>query len=199
MKINAGEIRVGMLLEYKNDLWQVLKTQHVKPGKGGAFAQVEMKSLNKNTKLNERFRSSETVEKASLEETAFNYLYSDEDNFFFMDPKTFEQIEIKKEIVGDKGKLLTENLEVSVSFYNEIPMSIELPNQVQCKIENTDVALKGQTVSSSYKPATLDNGLNIQVPPFIEAGDEIIVDTRNLEYVKKIYYDLYIFKFKYYD
>ena len=186
MKINAGEIRVGMLLEYKNDLWQVLKTQHVKPGKGGAFAQVEMKSLNKNTKLNERFRSSETVEKASLEETTFNYLYSDETNYFFMDPNTFEQIEIKKEIVGDKGKLLTENLKVSVSFYNEKPMSVELPNQVQCKIETTDAALKGQTVSSSYKPATLDNGLNIQVPPFIESGDEVIVDTRNLEYVKKI-------------
>ena len=186
MKINAGEIRVGMLLEYKNDLWQVLKTQHVKPGKGGAFAQVEMKSLNKNTKLNERFRSSETVEKASLEETTFNYLYSDEANYFFMDPKTFEQIEIKKETVGDKGKLLTENLQVSVSFYNEKPLSIELPNQVQCKIETTDAALKGQTVSSSYKPATLDNGLNIQVPPFIEAGDEIVVDTRNLEYIKKI-------------
>jgi len=186
MKINAGEIRVGMLLEYKNDLWQVLKTQHVKPGKGGAFAQVEMKSLNKNTKLNERFRSSETVEKASLEETTFNYLYSDEANYFFMDPKTFEQIEIKKETVGDKGKLLTENLQVSVSFYNENPLSIELPNQVQCKIETTDAALKGQTVSSSYKPATLDNGLNIQVPPFIEAGDEIVLDTRNLEYIKKI-------------
>ena len=186
MKINAGEIRVGMLLEYKNDLWQVLKTQHVKPGKGGAFAQVEMKSLNKNTKLNERFRSSETVEKASLEETTFNYLYSDEINYFFMDPKSFEQIEIKKEIIGDKGKLLSENLEVSVSFYNEKPISIELPNQVQCKIETTDVALKGQTVSSSYKPATLDNGLNILVPPFIEAGDEVIVDTRNLEYIKKI-------------
>ena len=186
MKINAGEIRVGMLLEYKNDLWQVLKTQHVKPGKGGAFAQVEMKSLNKNTKLNERFRSSETVEKASLEETIFNYLYNDEANYFFMNPKTFDQIEIKKEIVGDKGKLLTENLEVSISFYDENPMSIELPNQVQCKIETTDAALKGQTVSSSYKPAKLDNGLNIQVPPFIEAGDEVIVDTRNLEYVKKV-------------
>ena len=186
MKINAGEIRVGMLLEYKNDLWQVLKTQHVKPGKGGAFAQVEMKSLNKNTKLNERFRSSETVEKASLEETNFNYLYKDEANYFFMNPKTFEQIEIKKETVGDKGKLLTENLQVSVSFYNENPLTIELPNQVQCKIETTDAALKGQTVSSSYKPATLDNGLNIQVPPFIEAGDEVVVDTRNLEYIKKI-------------
>jgi elongation factor P len=186
MKINAGEIRVGMLLEYKNDLWQVLKTQHVKPGKGGAFAQVEMKSVGKNTKLNERFRSSETVEKASLEETNFNYLYADENNYFFMDPKTFEQTEIKKEIIGDKGKLLTENLEVSLSFYNENPISIDLPNQVTCKIETTDVALKGQTVSSSYKPATLENGLNIQVPPFIESGDEIIIDTRTLEYIKKV-------------
>ena len=186
MKINAGEIRVGMLLEYKNDLWQVLKTQHVKPGKGGAFAQVEMKSVGKNTKLNERFRSSETVEKASLEETKFNYLYDDENNYIFMDPKTFEQIEIKKDIIGEKGKLMTENLEVSVSFYNESPISVELPNQVICKIETTDVALKGQTVSSSYKPATLDNGLNIQVPPFIDSGDEVIVDTRTLEYIKKI-------------
>ncbi len=186
MKINAGEIRVGMLLEYKSDLWQVLKTQHVKPGKGGAFAQVEMKSVNKNTKLNERFRSSETVEKASLEETTFNFLYSDENNYFFMNPKSFEQIEIKKELVGDKGKLLTENLEISVNFYNESPISVELPNQVKSKIDKTDVALKGQTVSSSYKPAILDNGLSIQVPPFIEAGDEVIIDTRNLEYVKKV-------------
>ena len=185
MKINAGEIRVGMLLEYKDDLWQVLKTQHVKPGKGGAFAQVEMKSLNKNTKLNERFRSSETVEKASLEETVYNYLYQDEEKFFFMEPKSFEQIEINKSLIGEKGKLLTENLEVSVSFYNNNPISVELPNQVVCKIETTDAALKGQTVSSSYKPATLVNGLNVQVPPFIESGDEIIIDTRNLEYVKK--------------
>ena len=186
MKINAGEIRVGMLLEYKNDLWQVLKTQHVKPGKGGAFAQVEMKSLEKNTKLNERFRSSETVEKASLEETKFNYLYEDENNYFFMNPKTYDQIEIKKDIVGERGKLMTENLEVSVSFFNDNAISVELPNQVTCKIETTDVALKGQTVSSSYKPATLDNGLNIQVPPFIDSGDEVIVDTRTLEYIKKI-------------
>ena len=186
MKINAGEIRVGMLLEYKNDLWQVLKTQHVKPGKGGAFAQVEMKSVNKNTKLNERFRSSETVEKASLEEISYNFLYEDENNFFFMNPKSFEQIEIKKDLIGEKGKLLSENLEVIVSFYNEVPVSFILPNQVTCKVETTDVALKGQTVSSSYKPATLNNGLSIQVPPFIETGDEIIIDTRNLEYVKKI-------------
>ena len=186
MKINAGEIRIGMLLEHKNDLWQVLKTQHVKPGKGGAFAQVEMKSVGKNTKLNERFRSSETVEKASLEEINFNYLYSDEKNYFFMDPKTFEQTEVKKHIVGDKGKLLTENLEVTISFYNQNPISIELPNQINCKISSTDAALKGQTVSSSYKPAILDNGFKVQVPPFIESDDEIVLDTRTLEYVKKI-------------
>ena len=186
MKINASEIRVGMLLEYKNDLWQVLKTQHVKPGKGGAFAQVEMKSLNKNTKLNERFRSNETVEKAAVEEENFNFLYKDENSYFFMNPKSFNQIEIKKNIIGEKRKLLTENLEVTISFYNESPISVDLPKQIQCKIKSTDVALKGQTVSSSYKPALLDNGLSIQVPPFIEVGDEIIVDTRNLEYVKKI-------------
>ena len=115
-----------MLIEYKNDLWQVLKTQHVKPGKGGAFAQVEMKSINKNTKLNERFRSSETVEKASLEEIKFSYLYDDEENYFFMNPESFEQIKIKKEIVGDKGKMLTENLEVTINFHDETPLSLSL-------------------------------------------------------------------------
>ena len=186
MKLYASEIRVGMLIEYKNDLWQVLKTQHVKPGKGGAFAQVEMKSVNKNTKLNERFRSSESVEKASLDETKFNYLYNDETDYYFMDPKTYDQINIKKATIGEKGKMLTENLEVSISFYNEKPLIVELPNQVTGTIDTTDVALKGQTVSSSYKPATLDNGVNIQVPPFIESGDKIIVDTRTMEYVKKI-------------
>jgi elongation factor P len=185
MKISGNEIRVGMLIEHKNDLWQVLKTQHVKPGKGGAFAQVEMKNVNRNTKLNERFRSSDTVEKASLDEIKFNYLYEDEDDYYFINPKTFEQINIKKNIIGKKGKLLTENLEVDISFYNENPLSVEMPNQVTCKVKTTDVALKGQTVSSSYKPATLDNGINIQVPPFIESEDKIIVDTRTIEYVKK--------------
>ena len=186
MKINAGEIRVGMLLEYKNDLWEVLKTQHVKPGKGGAFAQVEMKSVNKSTKLNERFRSNETVEKATLVEVKYNFLYEDEDSYFFMEPKSFEQLSIKRNKIGEKGKLLIENLEVTINFYNETPISVDLPNQITCKIEITDAALKGQTVSSSYKPAKLNNGLNIQVPPFIEAGDDIIVDTRNLQYVKKL-------------
>ncbi len=186
MKISGNEIRVGMLIEHKDDLWQVLKTQHVKPGKGGAFAQVEMKSVNKNTKLNERFRSSDYVEKASLDEIKFNFLYEDETDYYFINQKSFEQINIKKNIVGEKGKMLTENLQVSINFYNDRPLTVELPNQVTCKILTTDVALKGQTVSSSYKPATLDNGINIQVPPFIESGDIIIVDTRNVEYIKKI-------------
>ena len=186
MKINAGEIRVGMLLEYKNDLWQGLKKQHVKPGKGGAFAQVEMKSVNKNTKLNQRFRSNELIEKASLEETNFTFSYEDQEKYFFINPKTFEQTDIQKSLIGEKGKLLTENLEVTISFYNDNPISVNLPNQVTCKIETTDAALKSQTVSSSYKPAVLDNGLNIQVPPFIEVGDNVVIDTRNLEYIKKI-------------
>ena len=185
MKINTTEIRVGMILDYKNDLWEVLKTNHVKPGKGGAFTQVEMKSLKKNTKLNERFRSSETVEKALLEEVKYNFLYADENDFYFMNPISFEQINLSKNIVGDKGKLLTENLEVIINFHDEKPLSILLPNQLSCLVETTDAALKGQTVSSSYKPAILKNGLSIQVPPFIESGDTIIFDTRTMEYVKK--------------
>ena len=185
MKISATEIRVGMILEYKGDLWEILKTQHVKPGKGGAFAQIEMKSLNKNTKLNERFRSSDTVEKASINEINYSYLYEDENNYFFIEPKNFEQLEVKKKNLGEKGKFLQENLEVKISFYNDNPISVELPKQINCKIESTDATVKGQTVSSSYKPAVLENGVKVQVPPFIENGDEIIIDTRDMEYVKK--------------
>ena len=186
MKITANEIKPGMLIEHKNDLWEVLKTQHVKPGKGGAFNQVEMKSVNKNTKMNERFRSSETVEKAAVEESKYSYLYKDENNYYFMHTKTFEQININKKILNEKGSFLSENLEVTIGFYDDKPISVELPNQINCKVVTTDIALKGQTVSSSYKPATLENGIKIQVPPFIESGDTIIVDTRSTEYIKKI-------------
>ncbi len=186
MKISGNEIKTGMLLEHKNDLWEVLKTQHVKPGKGGAFNQVEMKSVNKGTKLNERFRSSDTVEKASLEEVNFNFLYEDEDDYHFINQVSFEQVNLKKEIIGEKGKFLKEELGVKISYYEEKAISVDLPNQVSCTIKSTDVALKGQTVSSSYKPAILDNGIKIQVPPFIESGDQIVVDTRTIEYIKKI-------------
>ena len=186
MKISGNEIKPGMIIEHNDDIWEVLKTQHVKPGKGGAFNQVEMKSVNKSTKLNERFRSSDTIEKANIEELKFSYLYKDENKYYFMDSKSFEQVEINKEILGEKGLFLVENLGVTINFYDEKAISINLPNQITCKIKDTDAAIKGQTVSSSYKPAILENGINIQVPPFIESGDEIVIDTRSIEYIKKI-------------
>ena len=186
MKISAVEVKPGMIIEHKNDYWNVLKAQHVKPGKGGALNQIELKSITKGTKLNERFRSSETVEKAEIEEKKFNFLYSDEESCHFMDNKSFEQISILKSLTDNKYKLLKENLEVSISFMDEKPLSIELPNNVECLIDITDAAIKGQTAASSYKPATLDNGLKINVPPFVESGDKIILDTRTFEYVKKV-------------
>ena len=186
MKITAIEIKPGMIIEHKNDYWNVLKTQHVKPGKGGAFNQVELKSVVKGTKLNERFRSSETVEKAELDEKKFNFLYTDGDKCHFMDNQTFEQVEISKNIAGEKYKLLKENLEVTISFMDEKPISIDLPINIECVIESTDAAIKNQTASSSYKPAMLDCGIKIDVPPFIESGEKIILDTRTLEYVKRV-------------
>ena len=145
-----------------------------------------MKSINKNTKLNERFRSNDTIEKANIENIEFSYLYDDEINYYFMNQKNFEQIDVKKGIIGDKGRLLKENLNVDLIFHEDKAIGIDLPNQVQFKIKSTDVALKGQTVSSSYKPAILENDIKIQVPPFVESGDEILVDTRTIEYIKKI-------------
>ena len=186
MKITAVEIKPGMIIEYKNDYWNVLKAQHVKPGKGGAFNQVELKSITKGTKLNERFRSSETVEKAELEEKKFNFLYLDDESCHFMDNKTFEQISIPKSLTEEKYKLLKENLEVDITFMDEKPISLKLPNNIECVIDITDAAIKGQTAASSYKPATLTNGTKINVPPFVESGDKIILDTRTLEYVKKV-------------
>ena len=145
-----------------------------------------MKSINKNTKLNERFRSNDTIEKANIENIEFGYLYDDEINYYFINQKNFEQVDVKKNIIGEKGKLLKENLNVDLIFHEDKAIGIELPNQVQFKIKSTDVALKGQTVSSSYKPAILENDIKIQVPPFIESGDEILVDTRTIEYIKKL-------------
>ena len=186
MKITANEIRPGIIIEHKNDLWEVIKTQHVKPGKGGAFNQIELKSINKNTKLNERFRSSDNVEKIIIDEQKFNFIYEDEKNCYFMHQSTFEQIEINKKKIGEKAKLLKENLEVAINFYEDSPLAIKLPISIECKVINTDAYMKGQTISSSYKPAIINNGLKILVPPFIENGDKIIIDSRTLEYVKKI-------------
>ena len=186
MKILGNEIKSGIIIEHKDDLWLVLKTQHVKPGKGGAFNQVELKSVKKGTKLNERFRSSDTVEKAILEDKKFNFLYEDGKNCHFMNQTNFEQIQISKSVLGKKSILLKENMEVNVQFHDDQPLSVDLPSSVELKIENTDAAIKGQTASSSYKPATLENGIKIMVPPFINSEDKILLDTRTLEYVKKV-------------
>jgi len=186
MKIQGNEIKPGMVIEHKNDLWTVLKVQHVKPGKGGAFNQVELKSIKKETKLNERFRSSDSVERAILDEKKFSFLYKDEKSYHFMDQTNFEQITINKSLLGEKRKLLKENMVVNVHFYADRPLSVDLPSSVDLTITNTDATIKGQTASSSYKPATLENGINIMVPPFINSGDKIILDTNTLEYIKKI-------------
>ena len=186
MKILGNEIKPGMIIEHKNDLWSVLKAQHVKPGKGGAFNQVELKSIKKETKLNERFRSNDSVERAVLDEKKFSFLYEDEKSCHFMDQTNFEQIAISKSLLAEKNKLLKENMEVNVHFYEDQALSIDLPTSVELTIASTDAAIKGQTASSSYKPATLENGINIMVPPFINSGDKIILDTSTLEYIKKI-------------
>ena len=186
MKIQGNEIKPGMIIELNNDHWTVLKAQHVKPGKGGAFNQVELKSLTRGTKLNQRFRSSENVERSQLEEKEFNFLYSDEKQSFFMDPVDFEQISLNNEMLGEKLKLLSENLKVTISFLDENPLSVELPTNIECEIQTTEGVVKGQTAASSYKTAKLKNGLSIMVPPFIEEGNKIILDTRSLEYVKKV-------------
>ena len=186
MKIQRNEIKPGMIIEFNNDHWTVLKAQHVKPGKGGAFNQVELKSLTKGTKLNQRFRSSENLERTQLEEKKFNFLYSNDGESFFMEPKTFEQVALKSDLLGEKLKLLTENLEVTISYLEDKPLSVDLPNNIECTVESTEGVVKGQTAASSYKPAKLKNGVNIMVPPFIEEEDKIILDTRSLEYVKKV-------------
>ena len=186
MKILGNEIKPGMIIEHKNNLWSVLKTQHVKPGKGGAFNQVELKSIKKGTKLNERFRSSDAVERVVLDEKKFNFLYKDDNNCHFMDQTNFEQIAINKSLLGEKNKLLKENMEVNVQFYEDQALSVDLPYSVELIVESTDAAIKEQTASSSNKPATLENGIKIMVPPFINSGDKIVLDTRTLEYQKKI-------------
>lgn len=186
MKINTNEIKAGMLVEFKNELWEILKTQHVKPGKGGAFNQVEMKNIKNGTKINERFRSNGTIEKATIDEHKYVFLYKESDNFYFMDQKNFEQIKVKQEVIGERDKMLSENMEVLITFYEDNPISLSLPNQISSEVSETEIALKGQTVSSSYKPAILSNGLKVQVPQFINNGDKILVDTRSLEYVKKV-------------
>ena len=185
MKISASEIKPGSIIEYKNDLWRCLKSQAVKPGKGGAFNQVEFKSITKGTKLNERFRSSETVEKASLDEREYQYLYPENEYLVFMDSKNFEQTSVPKEIIGDDEKILKENMEVKIEFYEDKPLIVTLPKSADYEILETEAVVKGQTASSSYKPAVIQNDVKIQVPPFINQGDIVSIDCHSREYIKK--------------
>ena len=186
MKIDGNQIKVGNILEINSKLWKVTKTQHTQPGKGGAYLQVEMKELIEGTKINERFRSSESVEKAILDEKEYQYLYSDENKFYFMDNTNFEQIEIGSEIISEsQSKFLKENDNVIIQLHNSIPVSIILPDHVSFKVVESDAVVKRQTAASSYKPALLERNIKTSVPPFIEIGDEVIINTSDASYVEK--------------
>lgn len=185
MKINGNEIRPGNLIEHKGGLWAAVKLQHVKPGKGGAFAQVELKNLVDGTKLNERFRSSETVEKIRLEQEEYQYLYAEGEMLVFMNQKNYEQIELPADFIGERASFLQDNMIVTLETYEERPIGISLPDHVTLEITDTEPVVKGQTATSSYKPAKLENGLRVMVPPFIGTGDKVIVDTNEVTYLKR--------------
>ncbi len=185
MKINGNEIKPGNVIEHKGSLWVAVKTNAVKPGKGGAFNQVELKNLIDGTKHNERFRASETVEKVRLEQKDFQYLYAEGDMLVFMDTSTYDQLELQQEFVGDRSAFLQDGMAVTVELYEEKPIGINLPDYVTLEIVEADPVVKGQTVSSSYKPAMMDNGVRVMVPPFIDAGEKIVVDTNEITYVRR--------------
>ena len=185
MKINGNEIKPGNVIEHKNSLWVAVKTNAVKPGKGGAFNQVELKNLLDGSKLNERFRASETVEKVRLEQKDFQYLYEEGDMLIFMDTTSYEQLELQKDFVGDRAAFLQDGMQVIVELYEEKPIGISLPDHVTLEIVEADPVVKGQTVSSSYKPAVMENGVRVMVPPFIEAGEKIVVETNEITYVRR--------------
>jgi elongation factor P len=185
MKINGNEIKPGNVLQHQDTLWAVVKVQHVKPGKGGAFAQVEMKNLIDGRKLNERFRSEDKVERVRLEQKDFQYLYTQDDMLVFMDTETYEQLELQADFVGDRAAFLQDGMMVTVELHEERPIGITLPQHVTLEISEADAVVKGQTQSSSYKPALMENGVRVMVPPFITAGEKIIVDTGTLEYVRR--------------
>ncbi|MCT8997927.1 elongation factor P [Chelativorans intermedius] len=185
MKINGNEIRPGNVIEHNGSLWVAVKTNHVKPGKGGAYNQVELKNLIDGTKLNERFRAAETVERVRLEQKDFSYLYEQGDALVFMDMETYEQLELQKDFVGDRAAFLQDGMTVTVDLYEEKPIGISLPDQVTLQVAEADPVVKGQTAASSYKPAVLENGVRVMVPPFITAGEKIVVDTNDITYVRR--------------
>ena len=185
MKINGNEIKPGNVLQHQDTLWAVVKVQHVKPGKGGAFAQIEMKNILDGRKLNERFRSEDKVERVRLEQKDFQYLYAQGDMLVFMDAETYEQLELESDWVGDRTAFLQDGMTVTVDMHEGRPIGIELPQFVTLEIAEADAVVKGQTQSSSYKPAVLENGVRVMVPPFISAGEKIVVDTGDVTYVRR--------------
>jgi len=185
MKINGNAIRPGNVIEHNNRLWAAVKIQHVKPGKGGAFAQVELRDIRDGTKLNERFRSSETVERVILQESTSTYLYADGDNLIFMDSETFEQIAVPSSLVGDQAIFLQDGMTVTVNSHEGEPISIQLPDTVVVEVLEADAVVKGQTASSSYKPAVVEGGIKVMVPPHIETGTRIVVKPEDSSYVER--------------
>ena len=185
MKISGVDIRPGNILEYEGGIWKVAKIQHTQPGKGGAYMQVEMKNLQDGRKTNVRFRSADTVERVRLDTKEFQYLYHDGDMLVFMDNDTYEQISLPDDLIGEAAAFLQDGMEVTLELWDEKPISVQLPDQVEATIVEADAVVKGQTASSSYKPALLDNGVRVMVPPHIESGTRIVVDVYERSYVGK--------------
>src|SRR5689334_11761362 len=185
MKISGVDIRPGNIIEYEGGIWRAVKIQHTQPGKGGAYMQVEMKNLVDGRKTNVRFRSAETVERVRLDTKDFQFLYHDGDMLVFMDKDTYEQVSLPEDLLGDAADFLQDGMDVVMELYNERPISVQLPEQVEATIVEADAVVKGQTASSSYKPAVLDNGVRVMVPPHITSGTKIVVDVYNREYVRR--------------
>ena len=185
MKINGNEITPGNIIKHNGCIWIAVKTSHVKPGKGGAFAQVELKKIPEGTKLNERFRASETVERLRLENKTYQYLYTEGNLASFMDKETYEQIQISIGFIGERISLLQDGMDVEIESHEETPINISFPDQITLKVIETEPTVKGQTAAASYKPAELENGLRIMVPPFVQVDESIILNTEDLSYVKR--------------
>jgi len=184
-KINGNEIRPGNVLEHNEGLWIAVKVNHVKPGKGGAFAQVEMKNLRNGSKLNERFRSDDKVEKIRLEQKEQQFLYENDQMLVFMDMETYDQIELQAELLGDRRPFLQDGMMVTIEYFGEEALNVSVPQKVTCIVTDTEPAIKGQTAANSYKPAILDNGLRIMIPPFVGPEESIIVNTDTFEYSER--------------
>ena len=185
MKISASDARVGNLIEYQGRLWRILKKEHVKPGKGGAFAQVEMKAVADGTKLNERFRSDEKLEKAHVEPRKMQYLYPEGEDLVFMDLETYEQLNIAGDEIAEQKGYLTPNIEVQINFYNNNPIGLDLPSAVTVTVTDTETVVKGQTAAGSGKPATVDTGIRVTVPAFVKLGDKIRINTDTGDYIER--------------